>query len=122
MKVLVIDDESLILNLCERILEKNDHTALLAENGADGLNLCREHTTAIHAAIIDLSLEDMSGYSVIAKLREIVPDLPCIVSSGQIVESRDIPEELQNNTFILQKPYRPQDLIKILETILVSKS
>jgi DNA-binding NtrC family response regulator len=68
------------------------------------------------AAVVDIFLEDTSGFDLIAAMRETVPDLPVVAVSGMatldaVARSSDLP-----NLVCLQKPFRPVELIRAIET------
>ncbi|MDR1575536.1 MAG: response regulator, partial [Treponema sp.] len=57
--VLVVDDETKILELVKSYLEMNGYTALCAKNGAEGMAFFERNTVSL--ILLDLMLPDFSG-------------------------------------------------------------
>ncbi|UCC45612.1 MAG: response regulator [Candidatus Zixiibacteriota bacterium] len=116
--ILVIDDEQTIRDLAERILVKAGYTVLIAESGEEGLNLLKLHRDSVELAVIDMTMEGWTGLETLRELRKVNPDLAGIVSSGLDIKDQIIPKDLAQNTSLLQKPYRSQQLTdKVAEVI-----
>ena len=121
MKILVIDDEGIIRTLARQILERDGHYVVVAESGYEGLKLFSNLYEEIAIILVDLRMEGLSGIETIRRVREIRPDVPCIISSGDGAQRDDIPEDLNHNIWFLKKPYRPGELSGIVNTALVGK-
>lgn len=65
--------------LAEHFLRQG-YWALYTQRGEDALRLAR--SGVLDAAIVDVSLEDMAGYALAARLREIDPGLPILMTAG----------------------------------------
>ena len=122
MRVLVIDDEEMIRDLAQKILTKAGYNVLLAESGQDGFRLYSENSHKIDLVLLDLIMEDVPGVETLQRIRKISPDVPCIISSGQAPTPGDIPDELNRNTYFLQKPYRAGQLTEMVKQIAVEVS
>ena len=61
-KILVIDDDPVLLRAMSRMLEKSGHTVIEATTGADGIRLAKAHHPDL--AIVDIVLPDMDGLTV----------------------------------------------------------
>jgi CheY-like chemotaxis protein len=76
------------------------------------------------AALIDLNLADVDGNEVIRAARTAKPDMPIIMMSGMVLESgRDTPAFLgpsvkTRGVHRLAKPFKPKDLLQLMEEIL----
>lgn len=76
-KILVVDDEENMLALLNRVLSKEGYQIVCAGSGEAGLKLAGEHHFEL--AIVDLSMPEMEGIEVLAKLKEIDGDIPVIM-------------------------------------------
>ena len=121
MKILVVDDEKMILDLTRRILERAGFEVETIDSGIEATRLFRSSHENISLAIIDFSLGDKPGTEVIEEVRKIQPELPVIVSSGHILHPSDLPSQVQDNVTFLQKPYRANTLIEQVQLALNSK-
>jgi two-component system cell cycle sensor histidine kinase/response regulator CckA len=78
---------------------------ITAVDGESGVELCRQHASAITCAMIDLTMPGMNGIDSLRALRAIRPDLPAVLSSGFAEEQ--ITERFGETGFsvFLQKPF-----------------
>ncbi len=118
MTILVIDDEEFIRTLAERILQKSAYQVLLADSGQAGVDILKENSDDVALAIIDMSMIGLDGCETLKELRMINPVLPGIISSGHAITAHDLPPEIVENTFFLQKPYRAGDMLATIDEIL----
>ncbi|HBA84096.1 MAG TPA: DNA-binding response regulator [Verrucomicrobia bacterium] len=81
IKILIVDDHPLVRQGIENFI--NQHKDLLtcgqAEDEEEALRLVDQKTPDV--VVVDLSLKNSSGYSLIKKLAEIYPSLPILVLS-----------------------------------------
>ncbi len=80
LTVLIIDDEELVLELFAKILKKEEHTALTANNGKDGLLLAERKRPDL--VILDLKLRDISGIEVLRQIKRIDENIEVIMITG----------------------------------------
>jgi two-component system, NtrC family, nitrogen regulation response regulator NtrX len=79
-KVLVIDDEPNVRTLLEILLREEGYDVLLANNGWKGLELYRhEHPDVI---LLDLSMPEIDGVTVLKEIRRIDLKQPVIIWTG----------------------------------------
>ena len=93
------------------------HEVSCQQSGLDGLAHLKSDPDRIDLAIIDLRLNDIPGLELLARLRGVRSDLPCILSSGHAPGIDDLPEGLRARTFLLPKPYRSRELTEMVENI-----
>ncbi|MFQ5452965.1 MAG: response regulator [Candidatus Zixiibacteriota bacterium] len=117
-KILVIDDEKMIRDLAEKILKKASYNVLLAEDGENGIEIFNKNMDSIKLLLIDLSMAGISGIETLQKIRAIVEDIPCIISSGNNYDQNDIPSNLNHDIYFLQKPYHAKQLSNMVNEIL----
>jgi two-component system, chemotaxis family, CheB/CheR fusion protein len=80
--VLVIDDEEIVLRTTEAILERAGYHVLTAANGEEGLERVREKREKLRLVVLDLTMPVMGGEEALARIKEIAPELPVVLSSG----------------------------------------
>ncbi|MFT4120374.1 response regulator [Bradyrhizobium sp.] len=112
--VLVIDDQKDVRAMVAMVLRVNQYDVVEAESGAAGLKAFGEG--AFDAAIVDIFLAGASGVDVMATIRERVPGFPIVAVSG--MTAMDFMDEAPDlaNVVCLQKPFRPNDLLRALKT------
>ncbi len=118
VRILVIDDEEMIRSLAQRILTREGFDVLKAESGQSGLKLFSEKFYQIDLILLDLTMDGIPGVETLKRIREISPNLPCIISSGQEPGPNELPDELNQNVCFLQKPYRTKQLLEMVSQIL----
>jgi DNA-binding NtrC family response regulator len=122
MTILIIDDEKMILTLAQKILARAGHETQAVTSGEEGLGLLGRESDAISLVIVDYSLDGLSGLDLMSAVREIAPDMPLVISSGQKIDRNNIPPELMKNTGVLQKPYRASELIDAVEAAVAASA
>lgn len=76
-KVLVIDGESLVLNLFEAMFSPLGHEVLTASSGRQGVEVYRRHRPM--ATILELNLPDINGVEVLTEIRSVDPCAPVLI-------------------------------------------
>jgi len=123
-RVLVMDDEEDIRKVTQAILEEVGYTVESVENGSDAVDLYlqrKEEGAPFSAVILDLTIPGgVGGKEVIEKLIRIDPEIKAIVSSGYSTDP--IMANYRDYGFcaVLIKPYRTQDMIRILQEMLTA--
>lgn len=126
-RVLVMDDEEMLLKAAAMMLELVGYEACTARDGKEALALygrAREENRPFAAVILDLTIPGgMGGEETIRRLREIDPEVRAIVSSGYT--NNPIMANYREHGFVgvIPKPYRIEDLSKMLhDTIMGGKA
>src|SRR6266851_8637981 len=86
--ILVVDDEPLVLNLCNVALTRAGYGVIMASDGKTALELCREGDLHVDLALVDAAMPDMTGADLADCLRAL--GVRVVVMSGY---SRDQVEE-----------------------------
>src|SRR5205809_6537221 len=83
MKILVVDDHALIREALGSVLKelKRDAEVLEASNCSQAMQLVGQHADLV-LILLDLTLPDRDGFSVLAELREHHPAMSIIVLSA----------------------------------------
>ncbi|MBN2059660.1 MAG: response regulator [Deltaproteobacteria bacterium] len=80
IRVLVVDDEKVVREGCNRVLTPRGYEVLMAENGEQAMRLLAED--AVDLILLDLKMPVMSGEEVLEKARPQYPDIPIIIITG----------------------------------------
>jgi len=80
-KILIIDDEPMVLDLCRRILTAEGYRAVTAENGWEGIERLRAEGD-VDLVLTDIKMPGLDGLETIQILRESRPDLVTVVMTG----------------------------------------
>lgn len=79
-KILIVDDEELILNSLGLELEGEGYEVSLAENGEEGIAILRENYFDL--IITDLMMEGLNGLEVLKAAKEIDPEVAVVILTG----------------------------------------
>ena len=117
--LLVVDDEDMIWDILIDALQELGYTVLLAEDGVDAIEIYRENPGMIDAVILDMVMPRMNGREAFYKLKELDEDVRVILSSGFMAEG-DAGDIIKDGARgFLRKPYRINDLAKLIRQALV---
>ncbi|MFV2081246.1 MAG: PAS domain S-box protein [bacterium] len=117
--VLVVDDEEYVRDVVTNILEECGLTVILAQDGAEGLEVFAKMGKEIDLVLLDMTMPEMSGREVFAELRNIDKKVKVILSSGYSEQEicAEIIDEHGDVEFI-QKPYRAGALVDVARKML----
>lgn len=118
-RILLIDDEEALLRLLGVVLHRHGHVVVASATAREGLNLLRADST-IGAAVLDMSLPDMSGAAALDEIFSIAPHLPVLVASGSPVCREDLRLDPGRKVGFLQKPFPPRALLEALDELMPS--
>jgi two-component system chemotaxis response regulator CheY len=114
--VLVVDDSSLARRMLRRMLEELGHTVDEATDGASALE--RYFLNRPDIVMLDMVRTGMYGLEVLAKMRELNPDVRVIVASADIQTStRDKAREAGAAAFV-NKPVNQKELATVLAAVI----
>lgn len=107
-KILIIDDEEIVLDSCQQILAGKDYEIRTAQDGILGLGMVEEYQPDL--VFVDLKMPGISGFEVLEKISEIDPTIVAIVITGFATISSAV-EAMQSGAFdFLPKPFTPDEL------------
>lgn len=117
-KVLVIDDSSFQRKWIVKAVQQLGHDAVEASDGQEGLNMLTSEKP--DCVTVDLNMPTMNGLQFLANTSDINSDVPVIVITADIQDAtRKQCQRLGARAF-LNKPFRPDDIQKILKQFLNS--
>lgn len=106
-RILLIDDEEVVLDSCLAILDDGEHDVATASSGEDGLGKAR--TWAPDLVFVDLKMPGLSGMEVLGAMRSLDPTVVCIVFTGFATISAAV-EAMQYGAWdFLAKPFTPDE-------------
>ncbi len=114
-KVLIIDDDAVLLRLLGRALKKDDYEVVTALNGVEGLKtLYREQP---HIVVLDVMMPVMDGWEVCQRIREL-SDIPIIMLTAKSDEADVIRGFGLGVDDYVVKPFSFSELIARIRAIL----
>jgi signal transduction histidine kinase/CheY-like chemotaxis protein len=116
--VLVVEDEAAIRRLIEKTLVRHGYQVLTASDGSEALEVANKVKARIDLVISDVIMPHLSGPKLIEQLRESRPDVSVIFMSGYSHEGSLNGDALESNEEILEKPFSPAMLLRLLRSVL----
>jgi DNA-binding NtrC family response regulator len=110
--VLVVDDESGILDSLNILLRNEGFAPHLAHGGKAGLERIAEMSPDI--VLTDIRMPNVSGVEILAAARQSDPDVPVILMTAQATLQSAMQAVNEGAFYYIQKPFRNDELIAIL--------
>lgn len=116
--ILVIDDESSVRMIAQRMLQHFGYQVQLAEDGAVGLALIEQHHKQLRMVLVDLTMPQMNGELVAQAIKAQWPYLPVLLMSGYSSIELTARAPSLGIDGVLQKPFTLATLRTALEGVL----
>jgi CheY-like chemotaxis protein len=118
-KILIVEDEEIIISLLQKKLIKEGYEILIARNGEAGLKVTREKKPDL--VLLDIIMPKMGGLEVMEEMAKDsrIKNIPVIVisNSGQPVEI-DRAQKLGAKDWLIKTEFDPQEVIdKVVKQI-----
>ncbi len=119
-KLLIIDDEDIVLKSCLRILKNENYAIDTAYSGEEGLKKTDEKEYDI--VITDLKMPGIGGMEVLSTLRRNKPDLTVIIFTGYATVE-NAREALKMGAFdYIPKPFTNEELRSVVENAVKARA
>jgi signal transduction histidine kinase len=106
-RVLIIDDEEVVLDSCTQILQGRNYSLATAPDGERGLEQVRQIGPDV--VFVDLKMPGLPGLDVLEKIREIDPTIVTIVITGFATVSSAVDAMKRGAYDFLPKPFTPDE-------------
>ena len=106
-KILIIDDEEVVLDSCKQILKGSGYQLEIANDGMRGVELVREYQPDL--VFVDLKMPGISGFEVLEKVREIDATIVKVVITGFATVSSAVDAMKKGAYDFLPKPFTPDE-------------
>jgi len=106
-KILIIDDEEVVLDSCSLILEGGGYSVTTASNGAIGLKQVEDVQPDL--VFIDLKMPGIPGIEVLEKITELNPTIVSIVITGYATVTSAVEAMKKGAYDFLPKPFTPDE-------------
>ena len=118
-KILVVDDSSFARMRISNLLQEGGHVTVEAANGREGVTMAQQELP--DCVLTDLLMPEMDGVSLLAALRELGSNLPIIVLTADIQESKRKECEELGAAGFLAKPPQSKVLLALVEKVLTGR-
>lgn len=111
-KILVVDDDEIILNALSQLFARLGHEVITANNAYSGLNLFRKRLVDI--VLTDYDMPGMDGITFAHHIKEMSPDTLIIIMTGH--DRASILKQIENSEIDLAL-FKPFDFLEIMHIL-----
>ncbi len=115
-RILVIDDEEIVLRSCQRILADDTRAVDVVSDSLEGLRRIDEG--AYDVVVLDIKMPRMDGIEVLRDVKERHPEIEVVMVTG-LSEVQTAVRAMKLGAFdYLSKPFEPDELLHVVERAL----
>jgi DNA-binding NtrC family response regulator len=120
-KILVVDDDRIVLDSCRRVLESEDFRVFLVSSAREAIEFLE--TEYIDLMIMDVKMPEKDGMYILDKIREkwpleLWPELPVLVMSGYPTPNTIHDIRKRGARDFIPKPFTPDELLEAVHKAL----
>ena len=116
MKILVVDDDAIVIKSCRRILEAEGFEVSTVPDADKALEAMK--TSDFDLLLVDVKMPKRDGMYLMREIKKNWPEIPTIIMSGYPTPET-IAEVLRlGATLFVPKPFRPDELVKSVRQVL----
>src|SRR5262245_19272120 len=81
--ILLVEDDEDTLYSMDAVLTREGYLVLTAATGHDAMGIMEQPLSPIDVVLLDVRLPDVDGTALCARIRELYPELPIVVCTGE---------------------------------------
>jgi len=112
-KMLIIDDEEIVLRSCRKIFEAEGFEVTTTTNPQEGLNLVAEK--AFDVVLVDWMMPGFDGMDVVEEIDKRSPNSAIVMISGYPTVGRATEAMKRGAMDYIAKPFRPEEIIEVVK-------
>jgi DNA-binding NtrC family response regulator len=116
MKILVVDDDAIVIKSCKRILEAEGLEVSTVPSADEALEMIKKYEFDL--LLIDVKMPKHDGMFLMREILKVIPEMPIIVMSGYPTPETVSDVLKLGATQFIPKPFRPDELIKTIRPVL----
>ena len=117
-RVLYIDDDEVMVVMVERLLERLGYRVTCLHDPARAIEFVRASPRDIDIVVSDLNMPELSGLDVARALHGIRPELPVIISSGNLPDQLQAEARQAGVRALVHKQYTLEELGGVIHWVL----
>ncbi len=110
--VLIVDDDSSILNLLKEIVREQGYNVVTADTGESALDAISRQNFEL--VFLDLKLPGMNGLDVLEAIKEKDRDVLVVIVTAYIDEPITLKAMSLGPLLLVRKPFRENDILEVL--------
>ena len=112
-RILVVDDEEIVIRSCLRVLEGNGYEIDVAHDGHEALGKVESNTYDV--MILDIMMPNLGGMEVLRRVKETHPDIDVIMITG-LSQIETAVQAMKLGAFdYISKPFEPDELKLVVQ-------
>lgn len=116
MKVLVVDDDAIVIKSCRRILEAEGFEVISVPSADDALKTIKDYKFDL--LLFDVKMPKHDGMYLMSEIKKNWADIPIIVMSGYPTPETIADVLKLGAKQFIPKPFRPDELVKVVKEVL----
>lgn len=116
MKVLVVDDEGIVLESCKRVLGEDEFQVTTARSAGEAMEALGKE--AFSLVLMDIKMPGRDGISLMREMKERYPKIPVIVMSGYATPETVHEVSRMNAATFIAKPFTPDELLSAVRLVI----
>jgi PAS domain S-box-containing protein len=117
--ILLVDDEPGVREVARALLQRMNFKVLVASDGTEGLKQVSQNHAELRGIITDLHMPQMDGLAFIRALRQKLPNIPVVVSSGRADDFTTGEFNKLGRVNFLEKPFTEEALAAAVAKMLL---
>jgi CheY-like chemotaxis protein len=117
-KVLLVEDEEMLLDLLSGLLASQGYEVLAARDGQEGLEIYTANAGSIAIVLSDMGLPKLGGWEMFQKMKEVNPKVKAILASGYFDPNVKMDLLKAGAKDFIQKPYVPDQILKRIREVI----
>jgi DNA-binding NtrC family response regulator len=116
MKILVVDDDAIVIKSCRRILEAEGFEVTSVPSADEALEKIKYFEFDL--LLMDVKMPKHDGIFLMREIKKNWPDIPIIVMSGYPTPETIADVLKLGATQFIPKPFRPDELVKSVRQVI----
>ena len=116
MKILVVDDDAIVIKSCRRILETEGFEVTTVPSADEALQKVKYYEFDL--LLMDVKMPKHDGIFLMREIKKNWPDIPIIVMSGYPTPETIADVLKLGATQFIPKPFRPDELVKSVRQVI----
>jgi DNA-binding NtrC family response regulator len=116
MKILVVDDDAIVIKSCRRILEAEGFEVMTVSGADEALEKVK--CDDFNLLLMDVKMPKHDGIFLMREIKKNWPNIPIIVMSGYPTPETIADVLKLGATQFIPKPFRPDELTKVVRQVL----
>jgi DNA-binding NtrC family response regulator len=112
--ILLIEDETVVLESVRRTLQRRGYRVLEARNGVEAMRAYELHGEEIQLVLSDAIMPGTGGPELLAQIHVRNPGLPLVLMSGYTKDTMDTDRLREIGCWFIEKPFTHERLLGVI--------